>query len=227
MNWLAKAASFSIYAHGLSGNWVALPSAFQLPGTVRVVIFPDADPAALQHVQILEFEATWVDQRARTPPQWPSRPFQVEKSTFDGDRFSLTGDDIVLRFHIDKIKPITVYSSDAEVASLAQLLSQPNHTMQGFPVTARVLAPDVWVDQMDSALEAPPQEHPFRPQRQHPIHPKYVALISLGIGFLLAAVGWHLATGSGAIGGINAWLVVFAGCVLIARGALELLFERW
>ena len=137
----------------------------------------------------------------------------------------MTADERVFRFHIEKSKPISVYSADADFASLQTSLQHGSAPFDGLPVSVQVLSPHIWLDRMEDPLETQLRQPAFKPPKQYSIHPKYRAILSVGGGALLMYGGLHVAETSGAARGI--WGVVLLGATLVAFGLLELLFERW
>ena len=224
MNWLQGAASFSVYARGLSDSWMILPTSFELPKRLSLTVLSRPPTTDLQPVQVLEFTATWVDQLAQSPPAWPSEVVKVDAVAFDGDRFSITCANGVIRFHIDKTKPIAVYTSEATLGSAQSPLTSDDLKLQNFPVASRYLAPDVAVDQMDIHKEGPPQQPLIRLDKYN-VQPRLKALFSLVLGVLLMVTGFNFVASS-VSSSLGGWYVVVKGSMLVAAGLLGFLFDR-
>jgi len=221
-----KAIYFSTYARGLDDSWFILPPKFELPAVIRIVALSDPNAHGVRPIQVLEFAATWVDQLARTPPEWPSGPVKAEKVNFDGDRFSITVvDGGVVRFHLDKGKPIVIYTTDADVEAIKEAVLTDAFRLQDHPVDSKTLSPQFWVDRMEEPLEMQLHAPTFRVPKEYRIHPKYKALLSLGGGLALMVGSLHYAQDSG--GALGIWWIFLLGCTLTTFGLLDLLFSRW
>jgi hypothetical protein len=107
-------SSLSPYMRNLRGKWVFLSDLLQFPSIMTLTVLPDLT-RELQQLDVLEFTAIAVES-GNLHSSGSYGPLKVDAAKFDGERICLTFQGETIRYLINKLLPITVYSSVGDMS---------------------------------------------------------------------------------------------------------------